>query len=119
MEHLIDKKTSKLTPIGISLRKLRIDLGISMGQMADQIRMSKSLLSGIETGRKSLSRPEQFVDSVVSTYDIGEEGKKHLECAICCDTEEYSCDLTRVKSHHRYTLIKKIQGLVKEHEGMA
>lgn len=44
-----------LSPFGKALRKLRIDRGWRLKDMADGIDVSASYLSAVETGRKSIS----------------------------------------------------------------
>lgn len=41
-----------ITKLGKELRKLRLDLGITLFEMAESIGVSSSLLSSVETGRK-------------------------------------------------------------------
>lgn len=44
-----------ITSFGKELRKLRLDLGITLLDMAKQIQVSSSLLSSMETGRKPVA----------------------------------------------------------------
>lgn len=44
-----------LTPFGKTIRKLRIDLGITLKSMADAIGVTSSYLSAIETGKRSVT----------------------------------------------------------------
>jgi len=41
-----------ITKLGRELRKLRLDLGITLFEMANAIEVSSSLLSSVETGKK-------------------------------------------------------------------
>jgi transcriptional regulator with XRE-family HTH domain len=54
------------TPLGKELRKLRIDLGITLGDMAQAIEKSASFLSAVETGRKRA--PDDFLDVLASKF---------------------------------------------------
>lgn len=42
-----------ITKLGKELRKLRLDLGITLNEMATQVGVSPSLLSSAETGKKT------------------------------------------------------------------
>lgn len=46
-----------LTPFGVAVRKARIDLEMSLKDMADATGVSSSFLSAIENGRKLLNDP--------------------------------------------------------------
>jgi len=59
---------SKLTEFGKGLRKLRIERGDKMKDMADAIGVSVSFLSAIETGAKSV--PMEKVETLITYYDI-------------------------------------------------
>lgn len=58
---------SKLTPFGIAVRKLRLDKGLRLIDMAEKLGMSTAFLSAIETGRKPI--PHGFVVKVAR--DLG------------------------------------------------
>ncbi|RTL35396.1 MAG: XRE family transcriptional regulator [Rhodocyclaceae bacterium] len=59
-----------LTELGKELRKLRIDRGLTMMDMAGELGYSTAMLSGIETGRKRV--PEDVVDRLMRAYpDLG------------------------------------------------
>lgn len=55
-----------LTALGKELRKLRIDRGVNMLQMATALGMSSAMLSAVETGRKKT--PGDFIDRLVRGY---------------------------------------------------
>lgn len=55
-----------LTALGKDLRKLRIDHGLNMLDMADALKMSTAMLSAVETGRKRV--PGDFVDRLIRAY---------------------------------------------------
>lgn len=67
-----------ITNIGKELRKLRLDLGITLFDMAQRIAMSTGMLSSIETGRKPA--PVDFVDRLALEFDAvaKEQGKYEL-----------------------------------------
>jgi transcriptional regulator with XRE-family HTH domain len=57
-----------LTPLGKALRKLRIDRGWLLKDMADGIGVAPSFLSGIETGRKAV--PPDFMKKLLAWADL-------------------------------------------------
>ena len=65
-----------ITPFGKAIRKARIDLGVTMSQMAEEIGYPPSYLSMLETGRKHINEDalrkilEYFVFTGVDTKDF-------------------------------------------------
>ncbi len=55
-----------ITKLGKELRKLRLDLGITLHEMATQIGVSPSLLSSTETGKKPAS--DALINKLISTF---------------------------------------------------
>lgn len=53
---------SKLTPFGIAVRKLRLEKGLRLIDMAEKLEMSTAFLSAIETGRKPI--PDRLVRNI-------------------------------------------------------
>lgn len=56
-----------ITKFGKELRKLRLDLGITLFEMATAIGVSPSLLSSAETGKKPAS--PALIDKLATHYD--------------------------------------------------
>jgi transcriptional regulator with XRE-family HTH domain len=57
-----------LTPFGKKLRTERLERGLTLGEMAEGLRVSSSFLSQIETGKKTLS--DTFVKKVIAYLDL-------------------------------------------------
>lgn len=57
-----------ITKFGKQLRKLRIDKTITLRAMADEMGISPSYLSSIETGKRNIS--ENFFSSVVNYFGL-------------------------------------------------
>src|SRR5687767_5968562 len=57
-----------LTELGKEMRKLRIDRGERLVDMATKMSCSAAFLSAVETGRKPA--PESVVDDVVAAYGL-------------------------------------------------
>lgn len=66
-----------LTELGKVLRKLRIDLGETLVRMAEQLDMSATMLSAIETGKKKV--PSGFINRLTIVYPNLEEQRASLE----------------------------------------
>lgn len=69
-----------LTALGKELRKLRIDRGLNMVEMATAIGMSATMLSGIETGRKRV--PGDFVDRLERAYPDLRNRRDEMESLV-------------------------------------
>lgn len=65
-----------LTKFGKTVRKLRIDKGVTLKQMADTLNRTSAYLSAVETGRKNL--PDPLVDEVAKYFELSEEDYKAL-----------------------------------------
>lgn len=57
-----------LTPFGKALRKLRLDLNISLKDMAEKLNVSSSFLSAVETGKKKI--PQNFLKKIITSYKL-------------------------------------------------
>lgn len=77
-----------LTQLGIFLRKLRLDSGEIMKEMASKLDVSSSFLSAVENGKKKM--PDSWYDAIVHLYHLDpakqdafmsaiEESQKSLE----------------------------------------
>ncbi len=65
-----------LTPFGKTVRKLRIDLGITLKSMAEAMGMTSSYLSAIETGKRTVTKP--ILDSIVNFFNASPTQKEEL-----------------------------------------
>jgi transcriptional regulator with XRE-family HTH domain len=66
-----------ITSLGKELRKLRLDLGITLFDMAQRIAMSSGMLSSIETGRKPA--PADFIDRLAEEFEEVARNRGRLE----------------------------------------
>lgn len=69
-----------LTALGKDLRKLRIDHGINMTDMAAAMGFSTAMLSAIETGRKRV--PGDFIDRLERAFPHLRSRRDELEALI-------------------------------------
>ena len=57
-----------LTPFGIALRKLRVEKGLRLFDLAEKLGQSTAFLSAVETGRKPI--PDGLVFKVTRALDL-------------------------------------------------
>jgi len=76
-----------LTPFGKALRKLRIDRGMLLKDMADGIGVTSSFLSGMETGRKAI--PEGTVEKIATWAKLDKVATKQLTLAAEMSKQEF------------------------------
>ncbi len=66
-----------LTEFGKLLRKIRIDTGELLKDMADKLGVTPSYLSAVETGKRNV--PEEWPDKLAYIYNLNTSQKKELE----------------------------------------
>ena len=69
-----------LSPFGKFCRKLRIEKGELLLDMANKLNVKSSYLSSVEVGRKSI--PESWKKEIAKIYELNEEETKELEKSI-------------------------------------
>ena len=69
-----------LSPFGKFCRKLRLERGELLLDMAKKLQVQSSYLSSVEVGRKSV--PECWKDEIANLYNLNIDEKKELEKAI-------------------------------------
>ena len=84
---------TELTPFGKALRHLRVDLDITLKDMAKDLEMKPSVLSGIEHGRKAV--PDDLIDQIHAEYpDVSHECTAKLQEAALSAVTKVEIDLT-------------------------
>ena len=63
-----------MTNFGKELRKIRLDLGITLFDMAKAINLSSAMLSSVETGKKAA--PDDLVDRLANVYEVVRKEKQ-------------------------------------------
>lgn len=81
------------SPMGNELRKIRQDLGILMGDLADKLGVSASFLSQIESGKKGI--PDGFVGRITSALNLAPQQQRNLERAAVASTKTFEIKLER------------------------
>lgn len=69
-----------LTSVGRFLRKLRIDNGEILKDMAEALGVSSSFLSAVENGKKKM--PEGWLEKLKSIYSFTAEQSEELRTAV-------------------------------------
>ena len=69
-----------MTKFGIFIRKLRLDRGILLREMAKDLRISPAYLSSMETGREDI--PQSLADHIIRVYNLSTEQTKELKHSI-------------------------------------
>jgi transcriptional regulator with XRE-family HTH domain len=57
-----------ITPFGIATRKLRLDKGLRLLDLAEKLNLSSSFISAVETGKKPI--PADYVDAVIKAMSL-------------------------------------------------
>jgi len=69
-----------LTPFGKLVRKLRIDRGLRLKDMADALGLSSAFLSAVETGSKPV--PASMADQVCRYFGLDPQQQRDLRKAV-------------------------------------
>lgn len=88
-----------ITLLGRELRKIRIDRGELLFDMAEKLGMSPSYLSSIENGKRSI--PCDLVTKVVSVYSLNEVQTFNLRNAEADSVEEANINLNNKSLQQR------------------
>jgi len=82
---------SKATLFGRLLRKLRIDRGVVLKDMADGVQISTAYASAVELGNKNIT--EQFVQKISTYFRLNAEEIKELQDAVDVSQPSLKIDL--------------------------
>ncbi len=88
-----------ITEFGKELRKLRIDRGDILKDMADKLNMTSSYLSAIECGKRNI--PDNLIKRLVELYKLSDEQKQTLCDAYDNSLNSISVDLTKANGEKR------------------
>lgn len=88
-----------VTEYGKILRKIRIDKGELLGDMADCLNISSSYLSSIETGVRNI--PIDFTDKIIKIYNLSTNIQKRLRKAELLNIKEIKVPFNNVTSSMR------------------
>ncbi len=83
-----------LTEFGREIRKMRIDRGEILKNMADKLGITSSYLSAIECGKRSI--PDWIIDRLAQIYELSEYEKNILQKAMQRSLKDISLDVAGV-----------------------
>ena len=92
-----------VTSIGMFLRKLRIDKGEILKNMADTLGVSSAFLSAVENGKKKF--PEAWHQKLADKYELSPEQKDELQQAIIESKDVIELNLQRATAGNRQLAI--------------
>ena len=84
-----------ITPFGIATRKLRLDKGLRLLDLAEKLKLSSSFISAVETGKKPI--PSGYVDSVVAAMRLTRPEAAELQRAAARSKTVVDIDHARVE----------------------
>ncbi len=88
-----------LTSIGRFLRKLRIDNGEILKNMADKLEVSSAFLSAVENGKKKM--PEIWTEKLSALYGFSKEQTDAFQEAIIDTNQVIELNLENATPQHR------------------
>jgi len=91
----------KLTAFGKFSRKLRIDHGEILKNMADRLNVTSAYLSAVETGKRNV--PEEWVQILSKEYSLSREERQTLKDAYSQSILQVKMDLSQNSPLQRET----------------
>ena len=88
-----------LTEFGKILRKLRIECGELIKDMAEKLGCTASYLSAVEIGKRPI--PIGWADKIASCYSLNKEEAKKLEKAAMLDVKSIKIDVSGFQEDKR------------------
>ncbi len=92
-----------LTDFGRFLRKIRIDYGEILKDMADKLNVSAAYLSAVEMGKRNI--PEQWVDRISRLYNLSKEEKNSLKNAADSSARSITLKFENIGNARKETAI--------------
>ena len=93
-----------VSDFGKELRKIRIDNGEVLKDMADKLKVTSSYLSAIENGKRTV--PANFVGEIISLYELSEKRQEDLRLSYDNTLKTVSLDLDGKKFAKRELALK-------------
>ena len=92
-----------LTDFGRFLRKIRIDCGEILKDMAEKLNVSAAYLSAVEMGKRNI--PEQWVNKISELYALSVEDKEKLNSAADNSAKSITLNFENVGNVQKETAI--------------
>ena len=91
-----------LSEYGKTLRKIRIDNGFTLAQMAKAVGITSAYLSTIERGKRNI--PKNLTQNIIGHYELSNEQATELQKAEYLSMDSFEIELSAV-SLHKKTLV--------------
>ena len=104
-----------LTNLGRALRKIRIDHGEILKDMADKFGVTASYLSAVENGKRPI--PELWEGIILNNYQLDNQQKEELHRAVIESTNTISFDISESPYANKelaFSFARKIADLPEE-----
>ena len=88
-----------ITPFGKSLRNIRMDRGMLLKDMAQDLDVTSSYLSAVEVGKRNV--PEEWPRKIGKMYDLSDEEIENLEAAATASASQIKLDLSDATNESR------------------
>lgn len=88
-----------LTNFGKALRKMRIDHGEFLKDMAAKLGVTVAYLSAVENGNREI--PDNWIEKIAKGYDLSDEEKRRLQEYAYENKETLKIDLTGIEAEEK------------------
>ncbi len=103
IENVREAIIKMLTDFGRFLRKIRIDCGEILKDMAEKLNVSAAYLSAVEMGKRNI--PEQWVNRISELYGLSEEEKSNLNDAADNSAKSITLNFDNISNSRKETAI--------------
>ena len=104
-----------ITQLGIFLRKLRLDSGEIMKDMAKKLGVSSSFLSAVENGKKKM--PDAWYETIIRIYNLDKGEQEELIKVIEESQKSIEINLEELSKEKRrlaFSFARKLENLNEE-----
>ena len=104
-----------LSEYGKTLRKIRIDKGLTLAQMAKAIGITSAYLSTIERGKRNI--PKSLTQDVIGHYELSNEQVEELQKAELQSMDSLEIELSDVDLDKKtlvFTIAKNLKNMTCE-----
>ncbi len=87
------------TILGVFLRKLRLQHGEKLKDMAENLNVSSAFLSAVENGKKKM--PDSWYDKLTDLYNLSTKQQDDLQSAVIESGETVELNIKNISSGNR------------------
>ena len=99
----------KLTEFGKFSRKLRIDNGELLKDMAIKLNVTVSYLSAVEIGKRNI--PEKWEEEIVRAYHLNLQEREELKEAIIYSKKVFKIHVENFEKEEKLMLARKVDNM--------